>query len=342
VEGRERLHRALALAGEQVPELRARALWALADLIWEEQADLPVAAAAAAEALALFRQVGNVEGTVHALVILGGVAADQGDLARGQALLEEAVARCPAGGDARPLALGVLATIAYLQGNDARAVALLEERVGLARVDARNAAFAVEVLSWVALRQGDLPTAAARLQHALALHWSLHYMPRVAFCLEHAAALAAATDRGEVAARWLGAAAALREAFGRPLDLPHRPAYDRLVATLRTRLGDASWTRAWEAGWEHDLAATVAEADALLAGSATGADTPVPAGPRGLSRREHEVLCLVVEGRSNQEIAEALCISLRTAQTHVAHILTKLGVESRTAAATRAVREGWV
>jgi DNA-binding NarL/FixJ family response regulator len=86
----------------------------------------------------------------------------------------------------------------------------------------------------------------------------------------------------------------------------------------------------------------VAEADALLAGIATGADTPVPAGPRGLSRREHEVLCLVVEGRSNQEIAEALCISLRTAQTHVAHILTKLGVESRTAAATRAVREGWV
>jgi DNA-binding CsgD family transcriptional regulator len=240
------------------------------------------------------------------------------------------------------LALGVLATIAYLQGNDARAVALLEERVGLARVDARNVAFAVEVLSWVALRQGNLPTAAARLQHALALHWSLHYMPRVACCLEHAAALVAATDRGEVAARWLGAAAALREAFGRPLDLPHRPTYDRLVATLRARLGDASWAKAWDAGWAHDLAAAVAEADALMAEIATGAVAPIPAAPHGLTLREHEVLRLVVDGRSNQEIADALCISLRTAQTHVAHILTKLGVDSRTAAATLAVRESWL
>ena len=49
----------------------------------------------------------------------------------------------------------------------------------------------------------------------------------------------------------------------------------------------------------------------------------------------------MVEGRANQEIADALGISLRTAQTHVAHILAKLDVDSRTAAATRAVaRDG--
>jgi two-component system, NarL family, response regulator LiaR len=54
------------------------------------------------------------------------------------------------------------------------------------------------------------------------------------------------------------------------------------------------------------------------------------------------VLRLVVGGQSNQKIADALNIGLRTVQTHVAHILTKLGVASRTAAATRAVREGWV
>src|SRR4029079_16722031 len=69
-EGRDRLARALALAGEQIPELRARALSALADLLWEEQDDLPAAEAAAAEALALFQAVRDVEGRVHALIIL--------------------------------------------------------------------------------------------------------------------------------------------------------------------------------------------------------------------------------------------------------------------------------
>jgi non-specific serine/threonine protein kinase len=343
-EGRDRLARALALAGEQVPEVRARALSALADLLWEEQGDLPAAEAAAAEALALFQAVGNVEGRVHALIILAGVAADQGDLDRGQALLEEAVAMSPPDGPSRAEALEILAAVTYLQGDDARTVALLEERVRLAHSldDPAIMVFAIEVSSWVAERQGDVPTAAARLQQALGFQWKLHARPQVAHALEHVAALAAMTGQGEVAVQMLGTAAALRETLGRPLDVPLRPAYDRLVATLRTQVDDASWTRAWDAGWEDDLATAVAEADGLLAALAAGTSSLPAAAPHALSPREQAVLRLVVDGRSNQEIADALGISLRTAQTHVAHILTKLGVDSRTAAATRAVREGWV
>jgi DNA-binding NarL/FixJ family response regulator len=59
-----------------------------------------------------------------------------------------------------------------------------------------------------------------------------------------------------------------------------------------------------------------------------------------LTPREVEVLRLLVEGRSNPEIAEALFISLRTVTTHVTNILAKLGAQSRTEAATYAVRRG--
>ena len=61
-----------------------------------------------------------------------------------------------------------------------------------------------------------------------------------------------------------------------------------------------------------------------------------------LSPRELDVLRLVVDGRSNQEIATALFISRPTVANHVASILSKLGVDSRTAAATWAVRQGLV
>jgi DNA-binding NarL/FixJ family response regulator len=54
------------------------------------------------------------------------------------------------------------------------------------------------------------------------------------------------------------------------------------------------------------------------------------------------VLRLVVEGKSDREIANALYISPRTVMRHVANILSKLNVESRTAAASLAIRHGIV
>ena len=68
--------------------------------------------------------------------------------------------------------------------------------------------------------------------------------------------------------------------------------------------------------------------------AAAGRAPVVPAGSAGgLSAREVEVLGLVAEGCSNAQIAERLVISRRTAEHHVAHIYTKIGVSSRAAAA---------
>jgi DNA-binding NarL/FixJ family response regulator len=64
--------------------------------------------------------------------------------------------------------------------------------------------------------------------------------------------------------------------------------------------------------------------------------------PVRLSKREQEVLRLLVEGRSNEKIGEGLAIDAGTARNHVSHILVKLGVDNRVQAAVRAVREGLV
>jgi two-component system, NarL family, response regulator LiaR len=59
---------------------------------------------------------------------------------------------------------------------------------------------------------------------------------------------------------------------------------------------------------------------------------------RDLTRRERQVLALMAEGLTNNDIADRLVISLSTAKTHVSSNISKLGVSSRTEAATVAVR----
>jgi len=55
-----------------------------------------------------------------------------------------------------------------------------------------------------------------------------------------------------------------------------------------------------------------------------------------------EVLRLVTKGLSNKDVAEELCLSMRTVQAHLGRIFNKLNVGSRTEAVVRALKEGWV
>jgi DNA-binding CsgD family transcriptional regulator/tetratricopeptide (TPR) repeat protein len=101
--------------------------------------------------------------------------------------------------------------------------------------------------------------------------------------------------------------------------------------------------------------------DGLSAGVSVGGGTAVAAGERsalvrgvvgevrtartdtfGLSRREHEVLALISDGRTNREIGERLFISQKTVGVHVGNILAKLGVSGRVEAAAVAIRLGLV
>ncbi|KRM72845.1 DNA-binding response regulator [Lacticaseibacillus brantae DSM 23927] len=72
------------------------------------------------------------------------------------------------------------------------------------------------------------------------------------------------------------------------------------------------------------------------------ANPPQPALYDDLTNREREVLQLIAQGKSNQEIAETLFITLKTVKTHVSNILAKLQVEDRTKAAIYAFKHGLV
>ena len=55
-----------------------------------------------------------------------------------------------------------------------------------------------------------------------------------------------------------------------------------------------------------------------------------------------DVLRLIVDGYSNAEISEKLCVSIHTAKAHVCNILQKLSVDDRTQAAIKALKDGLV
>lgn len=61
-----------------------------------------------------------------------------------------------------------------------------------------------------------------------------------------------------------------------------------------------------------------------------------------LSVREHDVVRLVADGRTNDEIGATLAIGSKTVETHLARLFERLGVASRTELAARAIREGWL
>ncbi len=134
------------------------------------------------------------------------------------------------------------------------------------------------------------------------------------------------------------AIARLREA-GAILRVGDEP--QRAVAALRAVLAHAESMAATRLA---DQALAIARAGRLdLDRAASPLDVPPSApttDPWGLSTREREVLTLLVEGRTNRQIGDALFISDKTASVHVTHILVKLGVSSRTEAALLAVRAG--
>jgi DNA-binding NarL/FixJ family response regulator len=79
-----------------------------------------------------------------------------------------------------------------------------------------------------------------------------------------------------------------------------------------------------------------------LLGALAGPRQPGAADGEDLTRREREVLELIVAGRSNKRIAFELGIAEKTVKTHVGHVLAKLGVSDRTQAAVLAMQQGLV
>jgi predicted ATPase/DNA-binding CsgD family transcriptional regulator len=213
----------------------------------------------------------------------------------------------------------------------------------------------------VARARGDPATALHHYQTCLVLGQQQNNLRAICHGLGGIAGSLAALGDHATAARLFGAGEALHDTFGydferevfdrqRAFGLPEpwarRDDPPRAYADLHRacsgthrlppiRDPDEAATR-WAAGRRLSLEDAVAEARAVQ----IAPPAPAREAPFGLTPREREVLGLLAAGHSNRAIADVLSISERTVENHVLHILTKLGLDSRTAAATWAVRHG--
>ena len=128
------------------------------------------------------------------------------------------------------------------------------------------------------------------------------------------------------------------------MDPLERADYEHAVEGVRARLGEKAFAEAWARGRtltpEQALAAngqgTIPAPTPTEPSSASPTTSPVSY-PAGLTAREVEVLRLVAQGMTNEQVAEQLVISPRTVNTHLTSIYGKIGVTTRSAATRYAV-----
>jgi DNA-binding CsgD family transcriptional regulator/tetratricopeptide (TPR) repeat protein len=147
----------------------------------------------------------------------------------------------------------------------------------------------------------------------------------------------------DVADRWAAMGRPYPEAYARFREGEARLATRGSRALAAEALGRASATaQQLGAAPLGELVATLARQARIPLADAQPAAAPDDRDPYGFTPREGEVLRLVAGGWTNQQIAEALFITRKTASVHVSNILGKLGVENRGEAAALAHRLGLV
>jgi DNA-binding NarL/FixJ family response regulator len=137
----------------------------------------------------------------------------------------------------------------------------------------------------------------------------------------------------------LGEASGLSSLAGR---VRERPAVVILTAYDIPQYADAA-LRIGASGFVVKTAPTEQLIEAIRSVAAGGISFSVrPSGRVVLSVREREVVRLVIDGRSNDEIASSLGIAAKTVETHLRRLFIRFDLASRTELAIRALREGWL
>jgi non-specific serine/threonine protein kinase len=306
-----------------------------------------LAADLARQARALCEELGDEEGIGAADYLLGLAAYRQGDHVEAERFYGAALDRLRAAGStgmAGDALLG-LGHIARERGDLTEAAAIFEEALTL-QTTVRHGwtrALACYGCATAAHDLGDLPVALARYRESLRYWEGIGDLGSVAICLEGIAWAVCGVGDARRAALLLGAAQKRREEADYPIPERVLGSFGGIISGVRTCLGSEAFTAAWLTGRTLSFDAAVAEAyraDPKERGAAAWPEAP--AAQFGLTPRELEVLRLLVEGRSDREIGEALFIGTRTVETHVANLFAKLGVNARAEAAAVAVRRGLV
>ncbi len=255
-------------------------------------------------ALDMFRSLDQRRGIAGALTNLGNLYWDERELATSVLLHEEALEH-------------------YRAIDDLRGIGWSNMNLGSLAVD-----------------MGDLPLGVRHLRDAMSIYRKLQDRSGIFATLEGLAEVAEIREFDELAVMLYAAAKVIRDEIGAPVPTSERERYDEVLDRLRQKLGDA-YARVWSDGELMSLDDAVAQAIDVGVGQGRTPARPL-ARPSGLTRREIEVLELVARGKTNNDIADRLSISVRTVSTHVSNILGKLDLPNRSAMAAFAHREGLV
>ena len=186
---------------------------------------------------------------------------------------------------------------------------------------------------------GDVLEHLGRHQEALAvLRESLTDTPvlrasGVANVVEVIARCRAAIGQERQAAVLLGARDRICADAGYQTGLYFHDSFATVQKRLSSSLGDAAFKAAYDEGFALPLEAAVRYAQGQEGSTRTRTPSGQALGSSILSKRERQVAALVARGLSNKDIAQELVISARTVEGHVARIMDKLGVTSRTGVA---------
>lgn len=296
----------------------------------------------------LYRAMGNRWGLSLCLGNLGTFAMAAGDASAAERYWQESAALTYELGAKRdlPFALLSLAEVSRHHGDPVSAEAHLREALTIARETGD-----VYLLGCSLLELGKLATHAQELNDAVALlresvvtFLPLENVDDLAECMVAFADVAIATGEMERAARFVGAADAM-------LDRGHQARQDRQpgqhqarLGTITSALGMERYRNAWSGGAALTQEEALTEAMFYPPSSAeprATSDRAQRTGPaHDLSPRELDVLRLMADGLTNQDIADMLFVSPRTVASHATNILGKLGLTSRTGAVAFAIRNG--
>lgn len=184
---------------------------------------------------------------------------------------------------------------------------------------------ALELLAAVSELEEQYGVAAGFLADALRIHIRRRIPADTAWALRNSTGVLAALGHPSLAAQLLGAVEGLSP-------LPRHPKaiaiHEHRVDRIRTALGPEAMEKARREGGSLSAEQATEAALAVLTGAA-GSSRKGWAKAGLLSPREREVAGLIADGRSNRAIAARLFIGERTVETHVQHILNKLGFDSR-------------
>ncbi|MDI9918344.1 protein kinase [Rhodococcus sp. IEGM 1379] len=253
------------------------------------------------------------------------------DLPRAVSRLENALEVFDARGDlTREVSvLQILGLVYELLGESQRSIGCYEKALAITESHGESVyhsytLWAMSVAMW---RQGDQGRAVGLLEQALQLTEQVNDPLTCAACLEVLAWIAAAEGNSRRAAVLIGAAEELGHSVGSvTVVFPTlQPYQEECEAMTRRALGEKAFGTARRQGRLMGMDGAVAYA----LGRQSPDATRTAGQSADLTKREREVADLVAQGLTNKQIAAKLVISLRTAQGHVEHVLTKLGFTSR-------------